>query len=132
MTQECYCDLQSLLVAFLGLRVFTHLLQANENWTFFSAVTETPYCTEQIIPRHLSAIIKLRTNRVHEPPVETQYSRRVGSEFLTSVVMKRSIFWYVTPGSPMKVNRRFERINHLDFQQETSVKKDPRLLPASR
>jgi hypothetical protein len=31
----------------------------------------------------------------------------VGFEVLTAVVMKRSIFWDITPGSLLKANRRF-------------------------
>jgi hypothetical protein len=31
----------------------------------------------------------------------------VGSEFLTAVVLKSTIFWDVTPCSPLKINRRF-------------------------
>jgi hypothetical protein len=32
----------------------------------------------------------------------------IGFEVLTAVVMKSSIFWVITPCSPLKVNRRFE------------------------
>jgi hypothetical protein len=31
----------------------------------------------------------------------------VGSEVLTTVVMKSTIFWDITPSSPLKVKRRF-------------------------
>jgi hypothetical protein len=31
----------------------------------------------------------------------------IGFEFLTAVVIKSSIFWDITPCSPLKVNRRF-------------------------
>jgi hypothetical protein len=31
----------------------------------------------------------------------------VGFEVLTAVVMKSTIFWVITPCSPVKVNRRF-------------------------
>jgi hypothetical protein len=32
----------------------------------------------------------------------------VGFEVLTAVVMKSTVFWDITPCSPLKVNRRFE------------------------
>jgi hypothetical protein len=35
------------------------------------------------------------------------YSLNVGFEVLTAVVMKCTIFWYIAPCSPLKVNRRF-------------------------
>jgi hypothetical protein len=38
-----------------------------------------------------------------------------GSEVLPAVVMKSSIFWYITPCSPLKVNRRFGRC-HFNLQ----------------
>jgi hypothetical protein len=34
----------------------------------------------------------------------------VGFEVLTAVVMKSTIFWDITPCSPLKVNRRFEAL----------------------
>jgi hypothetical protein len=37
----------------------------------------------------------------------------IGSEVLAAVVMNNSIFWDVTPCSPLKVNRRFEGIPKL-------------------
>jgi hypothetical protein len=38
----------------------------------------------------------------------TKTERRLGrSEVLTAVVMKSTILWDITPGSPLKVNRRF-------------------------
>jgi hypothetical protein len=51
-----------------------------------------------------------------------------GFEVLTAVVMKSTIFWDITPCSPVKVNRRFGRIYRLHLQgrkkadQGTSVK----------
>jgi hypothetical protein len=33
----------------------------------------------------------------------------VGFEALTEVVKKSTIFWYITPCNPLKVNRRFGR-----------------------
>jgi hypothetical protein len=49
-------------------------------------------------------------------------------EVLTVVVMKITVFWDITPCSPLKFNRRFGRTYHLHLQgrkisqQETSVK----------
>jgi hypothetical protein len=37
-------------------------------------------------------------------------------EILTTVVMKISIFWIITPCSPLKANQRFGRTNHLHLQ----------------
>jgi hypothetical protein len=41
---------------------------------------------------------------------------RVGFEFLTAVVMKSSIFWDITPCSPLKVNWRFGGTCRLHLQ----------------
>jgi hypothetical protein len=52
----------------------------------------------------------------------------VGFEVLTAVVMKSTIFWDVTPCSPLKVNRCFGGTYGLHFhgekwaEQETSVR----------
>jgi hypothetical protein len=46
----------------------------------------------------------------------------VSSEILTAVVMKRSIFWDITPCSPLKVNRSYEGTCHLDVQVEEWTK----------
>jgi hypothetical protein len=49
--------------------------------------------------------------------------RHVRFEVLTAVVVKSSIFWDITPCSPLSVNRRFGgtcRLHHLDNKQ-TSV-----------
>jgi hypothetical protein len=40
----------------------------------------------------------------------------VGFEVLTAVVMKISIFWDITPCTPLKVNRRFGGTNCLHLQ----------------
>jgi hypothetical protein len=37
-------------------------------------------------------------------------------DVLTEVVTKSSIFWDITPGSPLKVNRSFGGTSHLLFQ----------------
>jgi hypothetical protein len=42
--------------------------------------------------------------------------RFVGSEVLTAVVMKSSMFWDITPCSQLKVNRRFTGTCHLHLQ----------------
>jgi hypothetical protein len=52
----------------------------------------------------------------------------VGFEVLTAVVMKSSVFWDITPCSPLKVNRHFGGTYRLHLQniriskQEASVK----------
>jgi hypothetical protein len=40
----------------------------------------------------------------------------VGTEVLTAVVMKSTIFWDITPCSPLSVNRRFGGTYGLHFQ----------------
>jgi hypothetical protein len=40
----------------------------------------------------------------------------VGFEILRAVVMKSSIFWDITPCSPLKVNRSFRETHRLDLQ----------------
>jgi hypothetical protein len=40
----------------------------------------------------------------------------VGFEVLTAVVMKRTIFWDITPCSPLKVNQRLGRTCRLHLQ----------------
>jgi hypothetical protein len=40
----------------------------------------------------------------------------VGFEILTAVAMRSTIFWDITPCSPLKVNRRFGRIYRLQLQ----------------
>jgi hypothetical protein len=40
----------------------------------------------------------------------------VGFEFLTTVVMKSSVFWDITPCSPLQVNRSFGRTYRLNLQ----------------
>jgi hypothetical protein len=40
----------------------------------------------------------------------------VGFEVLTAVVMKSSIFWDITPCSPLKVNQRFGGTYRLHLQ----------------
>jgi hypothetical protein len=40
----------------------------------------------------------------------------VGLEVLTAVAMKSSIFWDITPRSPLKVNNRFGRTCRLHLQ----------------
>jgi hypothetical protein len=42
----------------------------------------------------------------------------VGFEVLTAVVMKSTVFWDVTPYSPLEVNRCFGGTYHLHFQGE--------------
>jgi hypothetical protein len=42
------------------------------------------------------------------------------------VVVKRSIFWDIIPGSPLKVNRRFGGTYRLHLQQETIMKQEVR------
>jgi hypothetical protein len=36
-----------------------------------------------------------------------KYKENVGFEVIIAVVMKSSVFWDITPYSPLKVNRRF-------------------------
>jgi hypothetical protein len=56
--------------------------------------------------------------------------KNLGSEVLTTEVMKSSLFWDITPCSPLKVNRRFgatcglhlRRINHARNQHEAGSK----------
>jgi hypothetical protein len=40
----------------------------------------------------------------------------VGSEVLTAVVMKSTIFWDITPSSPLRANRRFGGTYRLHLQ----------------
>jgi hypothetical protein len=40
----------------------------------------------------------------------------VGFEILTAVIMKNSVFWNITPCSPLKVNRRFGGTCRLSIQ----------------
>jgi hypothetical protein len=40
----------------------------------------------------------------------------VGSEVLTAVVMNSTVFWDITPCSPLKVNQRFGGTYHLHLQ----------------
>jgi hypothetical protein len=49
----------------------------------------------------------------------------VGFEVLTVVVMKSSVFWYITPCGPLKVNRHFggTRHHHLKGQRKSSIRK---------
>jgi hypothetical protein len=42
--------------------------------------------------------------------------QNIGFEVLTTVVMKSTIFWDITPCSPLKVNRRFGGTYHLHLQ----------------
>jgi hypothetical protein len=42
----------------------------------------------------------------------------VGSEVLTAVVMKSTVFWDITPCSPLKVNRNFGGTYRLHLQFE--------------
>jgi hypothetical protein len=42
----------------------------------------------------------------------------VGFEVLTPVVMDSSIFWGITPGSPLKVNERFGGIHRLHLHSQ--------------
>jgi hypothetical protein len=47
------------------------------------------------------------TRQLHDSSTATKKSiniNQVGFEVLTAVVMKRTIFWYITPCSPLKVN----------------------------
>jgi hypothetical protein len=44
----------------------------------------------------------------------------VGFESLTAVVMKSTIFWDITPCSPLKINRRFGGIYCLHFHGRIS------------
>jgi hypothetical protein len=41
-----------------------------------------------------------------------------GFEVLTAVVMKSTIFWDITPYSPLKINRRFGGTSSLIFRFE--------------
>jgi hypothetical protein len=45
----------------------------------------------------------------------------VGSEVLTAVVMRSSIFWHITPCSPLKINRRFEGICVFHLQSQRII-----------
>jgi hypothetical protein len=55
----------------------------------------------------------------------------VGSEVLRAVVMKDTIFWNITPCSPLKVNRRFEGIYRNAKSKCEAGSKQSYLLPAS-
>jgi hypothetical protein len=44
------------------------------------------------------------TDHTHAHTLRAEY---VGFEVLTAMVMKRTIFWGITPCSPLSVNRRF-------------------------
>jgi hypothetical protein len=45
----------------------------------------------------------------------------IGFEVLAAVVMKNSIFWDVTPCSPLKVSRRFGGTYHLHLQGQLAI-----------
>jgi hypothetical protein len=42
--------------------------------------------------------------------------KEVGLEVLTEAVMKSTIFWYIKPCNPLKVNSRFRGTYHLHIQ----------------
>jgi hypothetical protein len=44
----------------------------------------------------------------------------VGTEVLTVVVVKSTIFWVITPYTPLKVNRRFGGTYHLHLQGQST------------
>jgi hypothetical protein len=49
---------------------------------------------------------------------KTNWIQHVGFEVLTAAVMKKSIFWQITPGSPLEVNRRFGGTSSASTSQE--------------
>jgi hypothetical protein len=53
------------------------------------------------------------------PTLEIRISN-VGFEVLTPVFMKSTIFWDITPYSPLKVNRRFGETFRLHFKRPIS------------
>jgi hypothetical protein len=65
------------------------------SWIKFWFVTET----------------KTNWNEIH-----WYYMQSVGFEVLTAVVMKNSVFWAITPCSPLKVNGRFGETSCLHLQ----------------
>jgi hypothetical protein len=54
------------------------------------------------------------TRTVHTD--NTKRPRLGGFESLTTLVTKSSVFWDITPCSPLKINRRFGRTCHLHLQ----------------
>jgi hypothetical protein len=48
------------------------------------------------------------------------YRVQIGSEVLTAMIVKSSIFWDITPCSPLKDNRRFRGTYRLHLQDRTS------------
>jgi hypothetical protein len=61
--------------------------------------------------------------------VVCEYNRDVEFEILTAVVMKSSIFWDITPCSPLKVNRHFGRTCRIYFKGRRISQ--PIMLPVS-
>jgi hypothetical protein len=51
-----------------------------------------------------------------KPHLKSNISFNAGFEVLTVVVMKNSIFWDITPCSPLRVNRRFGGTHRLHLQ----------------
>jgi hypothetical protein len=49
------------------------------------------------------------------------YNFIVGFEILTAVVMKSTIFWDITPCSPLSVNRRFGGTYRLHLQGRKNI-----------
>jgi hypothetical protein len=57
-----------------------------------------------------------QVDRLHMQGFSTRSVHYVGSMVLTAVIMKISIFWDITPYSPLKVNWRFGGKCHLHLQ----------------
>jgi hypothetical protein len=64
----------------------------------------------------LSNIIGIRTGLARKP-------NSVGFEVLAPVVMKNSVFWGITPRSPLKVNVSEEHVAYIIRVEEKPSKK---------
>jgi hypothetical protein len=88
-------------------RFRSRVLNLGSTWSFFLSTRASPGYKWRPFIESLWQFIK--TERV-EPTCYTLHTgshTRLGSEVLTAVVMKSSIFWDTTTCSPLKVNRRF-------------------------
>jgi hypothetical protein len=55
-------------------------------------------------------------NIICTPNTEDNFTAFVEIEVLIAVAKKRSVFWDITPCTPLKINRRFGEIFRLHFQ----------------
>jgi hypothetical protein len=70
------------------------------------------------------SLCKLRTSPGPQARIDTD-ATYVGSEVLTAVVMKSSVFWDITPCGPLKVNRRLGgtcRLHHQGRRISQAIK----------